>query len=690
METLTPASATVKAAATLCSTTITAATGLLTIAGGPASASVALAKAIVYEVPCPTVMSRLGAALPTPDGATGTSTGTSTGLHGASPNQAARVSDFRDPFYSSTFPICYALAATTVTAYMLLIMLFITPRSFLDGGVIYLGRRGGFTRGASGGDNIGGRPWLQKVATLTVAVSLTIATHDTFQVAQRQYQWGVQNSKVLQTSVMGSMELRVIRVISNTFLWLAQAQTLIRLFPRHREKVIIKWAAFGLITLDLIFSALNSFKDPNANPNPMVANFNHPIPALAYLFQLLLGVLYAAWVVYYALMKKRYAFYHPLMKNMPLLAIISLVAVLIPVVFFIMDISKPEFTGWGDYVRWVGAAAASVIVWEWVERIEALEREEKKDGILGREVFDGDETLEAASDATTRTPDPFPAQHVDEDLARDDSLSQSRRASEDEAAMRHAAELPTQLPTPDTSTDLEANAGVPLRSSRWRLAQRGSEDKPEAEVQAREMKSPRRTDSSGSDSGTRAGTGAAAASASGRWDIRSRFEMFAANQADKIREKLRPTADTVHLPTQYIPPPPRRGAALQQVLEEEELQGSGMSDASNGRRPTNGSLSRQDGRDDATQPGRPDGTLSLADDGPLLSTNPPLWPGVRRRVLTFESDDDDDDDDDGDEGEEDEEEDEEANDAHDGGGDPLSSDNHLPSQPLPVELERRR
>ncbi|RAL68586.1 hypothetical protein DID88_007305 [Monilinia fructigena] len=92
------------------------------------------------------------------------------------------------------------------------------------------------------------------------------------------------------------------------------------------------------------------------------------------------------------------------MRNICLVALLSLVSVLVPVVFFVLDISKPALAAWGDYVRWVGAAAASVVVWEWVERIEALERNEKKDGVLGREIFDGDEMLEVtpASDWTKR------------------------------------------------------------------------------------------------------------------------------------------------------------------------------------------------------------------------------------------------------------------------------------------------
>ena len=154
---------------------------------------------------------------------------------------SSSLTGLRDPFYASTIPECYALAATAVIAYMLVIMLLITPRTFLHEGSVVLGRRG-FTNGPSGSDagiGIGGRPWLQKVAALTVAVSLTIATADTFRVAEDQYESGYMDAQLLQSTVEHGTELKVIRVISDTFLWLAQAQTLIRLFPRQREKIII-------------------------------------------------------------------------------------------------------------------------------------------------------------------------------------------------------------------------------------------------------------------------------------------------------------------------------------------------------------------------------------------------------------------------------------------------------------------
>lgn len=314
------------------------------------------------------------------------------------PSDPTSIADLRDPFYASTLPQIFAIAAATVVSYMLVIMLFITPRTFFvagpGGGSGFLGRQG-MISGASGSTSVvgvGRRPWLQKVAALTVAISLTIATVDTFRVAGRQYDVGYMDASALTQEVVGGLEIRIVRVISDTFLWLAQVQTLIRLFPRHKEKVIIKWTGFALIVLDTTFSILNSFVANTDKSRPR--KFIDAIPALNYLFALALSLLYAAWVVYYSLSKRRFAFFHPKMRNICLVAILALAAVLIPVVFFVLDISNPSVAGWGDYVRWVGAAAASVVVWEWVERIEALERDERKDGILGREIFELDEMLE--------------------------------------------------------------------------------------------------------------------------------------------------------------------------------------------------------------------------------------------------------------------------------------------------------
>ncbi|PSK43096.1 pH-response regulator protein palH/RIM21 [Elsinoe australis] len=316
-----------------------------------------------------------------------------TDASGAPTNRSSQPS----PFYASATPQVYVVAAATVLAWVLVIMLVISPRTFMNNlssgpSPFSVGR--GIIGGANGGTpssvGIGSRPWLQKAAALTVAISLTIATADTFIVSEKHYPAGIDGNS-MRALVENSLEIRITRNISDIFVWLAQVQTLIRLFPRHKEKVLIKWIGFALIVLDTAFSCLNSFL---VNGYRRPRDFVDAIPALTYLFELALSLLYAAWVIYYAFTKRKYAFYHPKMRTVTLISGLSLIAILTPVVFFVIDITFPDIAGWGDYFRWVGAAAASVIVWEWVERIEILERDEKKDGILGREIFDGDEMLD--------------------------------------------------------------------------------------------------------------------------------------------------------------------------------------------------------------------------------------------------------------------------------------------------------
>jgi hypothetical protein len=319
------------------------------------------------------------------------------GVNGTTTDNSTVV-NFRDPFYASIAPQFFAIAAATVVAYLLVIIIFITPGTFFVGGAgggrAFLGRRGMIsgTYGSSSVVGVGRRPWLQKIAALSVAISLTIASADTFEYCKQQYDAGYSDAGALVDQVNDGLEIRVIRVISDTFLWLAQVQTLIRLFPRHKEKVTIKWLGFALILFDTVFSILNNLVYESSKTRPR--RFADAIPALSYLFELSIGLIYASCVMYYSLSKRRFAFWHAKMRNICLVALCSLMAVLIPIVFFVLDVSNSDVATWGGYIRWVGAAAASVVVWEWVERIEALERDERKDGILGREIFDGDEMLD--------------------------------------------------------------------------------------------------------------------------------------------------------------------------------------------------------------------------------------------------------------------------------------------------------
>ncbi|KAK6332440.1 pH-response regulator protein palH/rim21 [Orbilia brochopaga] len=286
-------------------------------------------------------------------------------------------SDLRDPFYASSIPMAYAIGGTTVIAYILMIILLISPP--------------------------GSRPLLQKVATLTVVISLTIAWSELNDIIEYQYGHGYSNGGKIRDHILKGLTVQITRVISDTFLYLAQVQTLIRLFPRHREKLVIKWAGLVLIVLDTIFNIINNFFAKQGSPK----RFLDAIPALSYLLQIALSLLYACCVLYYMFSHRQFSVMMPWSINnqhkhasdtskvaMPLIALVTTGTIFVPLVFFVLDISNGDLAGWGDFVRWIGACAASVIVWEMADRIEYYEKLTIHAGILGRQVFEGDEMLQ--------------------------------------------------------------------------------------------------------------------------------------------------------------------------------------------------------------------------------------------------------------------------------------------------------
>jgi hypothetical protein len=384
-------------------------------------------------------------------------------------------------------------------------------------------------------------------------------------------------------------------------------------------------------------------------------------------------------------------------------------------------------------VRWVGAAAASVVVWEWVERIEALEREEKRDGILGREVFDGDDTLEVNASE-------FPwfrqrRNHKDDSDNRGGGGGGGRqqeshgwtsvstmggqargrghahhagRRNQHQWRQQNAQQTtagpiggvmaplwpsrPPATATPISRTDT-ASAASTVYAVRYQPASESMTRTPDLQIQPAADSAPQSSPSRShaplgdsvststppgqtersshimfppiqrpadlelgqavpQDQQTQSGQTNAGSRPEdsgtltvgrlrdefGRWDLRARFEDFAANQADRIRERLRPTSNTESLPVMVIPAPARKGAALQQVLEEEEARAGANGPSSSGStsRPGNSSTTR-DGTEEMMQLDRTRSVVPTQET-PLPANNPPLWPGVQHGAVYDDDD----------------------------------------------------
>lgn len=271
--------------------------------------------------------------------------------------------DRRDPFYGSVTPIAYTIAASTVTAWMLLIILFLSRKP---------------------------SPLFQKIAVLITAVSLTVFLAQATDTLESQYNEGYQNAYELRHKIMGGWAFRILQVITCVITWLARLQVVIRLFdvPKINTRLAVVGSTL-IFTNATIWACLN-FIPPWSQ---YVRNAKSVLPVFGALCSLLLEVFYLVVVVIYSISKRKYAY----SRTSIVMAAISWLAMILPMVFIVFDIAHYWIAGWSDFIRWTADAAASVVVWEWTNVIVYQERREQRQSVLGRQVY-RDEILDFKGD----------------------------------------------------------------------------------------------------------------------------------------------------------------------------------------------------------------------------------------------------------------------------------------------------
>lgn len=271
--------------------------------------------------------------------------------------------DRRDPFYGSVTPIAYTIAASTVTAWMLLIILFLSRKP---------------------------SPLFQKIAVLITAVSLTVFLAQATDTLETQYNQGYQNAYELRHKIMGGWAFRILQVITCVITWLARLQVVIRLFdvPKINTRLAVVGSTL-IFTNATIWACLN-FIPPWSL---YVRNAKSVLPVFGALCSLLLEVFYLVVVVIYSFSKRKYAY----SRTSIVMAAISWLAMILPMVFIVFDIAHYWIAGWSDFIRWTADAAASVVVWEWTNVIVYQERREQRQSVLGRQVY-RDEILDFKGD----------------------------------------------------------------------------------------------------------------------------------------------------------------------------------------------------------------------------------------------------------------------------------------------------
>lgn len=220
------------------------------------------------------------------------------------------------------------------------------------------------------------RPILYKLSLVLSSAYLITVTICAIRTLKNHHNQGFLDSYVLRQSLRTS-PLYAINLTFNTIVYLAQVQTTMLLFSRQKEKRMVFWLGGSLTIVSQTIWGISVF-------HPAVLQSS--LPAFTYLFQIAIAIMYFFCTLYYAITHMNTIF-DPSVIGFTVFAI-SMPAV--SLVLFIVDLANVWVMEWSDAVSWVASVLAIISVWEWFVRIDQLERIKKKNGILGRQVYDDD------------------------------------------------------------------------------------------------------------------------------------------------------------------------------------------------------------------------------------------------------------------------------------------------------------
>lgn len=249
-------------------------------------------------------------------------------------------------FATSVIPLIYALSASAIFCWFitLLIMAF------------QFNRRSG----------------LYKIALLCCSTYLSMMIFQFSITLRKQYVHGYIDAVEARYIVRVKPKAHAINLAFSTILYMAQVQIAMSLFARQKEKRMVLWLGGALIIVGQSIYGISVFNEDTST-----------LQTFAYLFQISLGILYTCCVIN----KGRWTFD----------TLIAVLAASSPIVIFVVDLANVWIFEWTDALAWVAYALAIVVVKEWDERVDGQERRREMNGVLGKQFFEEDDTINKKS-----------------------------------------------------------------------------------------------------------------------------------------------------------------------------------------------------------------------------------------------------------------------------------------------------
>ncbi|CAI4706370.1 ADQ_G0043870.mRNA.1.CDS.1 [Saccharomyces cerevisiae] len=235
--------------------------------------------------------------------------------------------------------------------------------------------------------NISGRAYkrilqLLRIASLLASLNLTIFITKVLRRLEKEHNvYGVVRAHSIMHIFSDDMTFVVLDFLATLMFQFCQVGIVIRLFQRAQEKRIIFFIGVILtITANILWVI-----PPFANHTTKHRNDWQILRPFVYLFRIAIATSYASIVIYHIWQKKKLWFKF---NQMGLLTLLTILVVLLLPGFFLADVSNLWISELGEVFNTTCYVTSTVITWEWLDRLNVLERKEEAQSILGRPIFE--------------------------------------------------------------------------------------------------------------------------------------------------------------------------------------------------------------------------------------------------------------------------------------------------------------
>ncbi|AQZ09344.1 RIM21 (YNL294C) [Zygosaccharomyces parabailii] len=224
-----------------------------------------------------------------------------------------------------------------------------------------------------------------KLGSIICSVNIVIFVTRALKKMQEEHEkYGVATAKSIMSMYTSDLTFSILDLISVFMIQLCQVAIINRLFSRNLEKRIVIFLGVPLVVVSNVLWAIPRFADG-------VKDSTHhweTLPPFVYLFRIALSTSYACAVTSFAFIKRRFCIQS---FQMGILTLLALLVVVLQPALFLADVSDAWLRGVGELFNTTCYVGSAFIVWEWLEGLNSMERNEQAKSILGRPIYEDEQ-----------------------------------------------------------------------------------------------------------------------------------------------------------------------------------------------------------------------------------------------------------------------------------------------------------